>query len=296
MVCALVPAGLAANQNVTRESVNTYLGVQNTVPAIDSITLHDSDNGVLDLTPATTTTITCNGVVRDEDGFADITSVNATIYRSSSTKNAVDSYLVHYTDSICTTSGGSGKTLNFECTFDVWFHADPGTWYCDIKVKDTFSAVNSTTPDSEVLGVLMAIDVADGTIDYGAIPVGRNTDTHGNLEQNKVVENEGNVLFDLNLDGFAASSNDGKAMSCASGDIAVGYQHWSLASGTYGAAIPLPSGGDDVTAFNLAEASTASGTPAPTTDTVYFHMEVPSTPIVSGACTGIMQFTAIQNA
>ncbi|PIY60391.1 hypothetical protein COY95_02015 [Candidatus Woesearchaeota archaeon CG_4_10_14_0_8_um_filter_47_5] len=269
------------------------LAVGNTRPEVQSAILTDADGGAIDLVPKGTVPVQCTGSVRDQDGYTDITKVSARIYHSGSSDGDTNGYTDHYTNASCRIYGGSAKTISYECTFNVYFHANPGTWYCNVTVTDTALSSSSLTA-SQILGVLMAIDVADGAINYGNLALGENTTLAGNGQQSKIVYNTGNIILDMNLDGFAASSGDAKAMSCTSGTIDAGYQRWSLSSGSYAKASSLTNGGVDIIPFNLAEQNDDAAT-APTSKSLYFHMMVPQTPIVKGTCTGVMQFTAIPN-
>lgn len=297
-----------ASNNVTQKNVTTNVTIVNAAPVISEVTLKDADGAApMDLSPNTSVVINCTGRAYDKDGTADLTGsgglINATLFDSTSNPDAVANFSTHYKNSSCTITNPDSDATNvtFVCGFNVFFNANPDTWTCNATPVDTNAAVGVGLIDTETMGVLMAVDISD-SIDFGDLSIDSNT---GTTDTTSIVYNEGNIIFDINLQGFANSTNrtltiHNNSMNCDTNKINDSHLRYSLSTGqswsTGKAIIWSNTTGYDDTTFSLTENNTAEDQtvdPLPSYKNVYWGFGIPITPIVSGECSGFVQFTAI---
>jgi len=298
-----------ANNNVTQENVTTNVTITNSVPIISEVTLKDVEGtGTMDLSPNTSVVINCSGRAFDKDGASELTGsgayINATLFDSTSNPDTVANFSTHYKNGSCTITNPDSDATNvsFECRFNVFFVANPDTWTCNATPVDTNAAVGVGLIDTETMGVLTAVDISD-SIDFGDLSVDSDT---GTTDTTSIVYNEGNIIFDINLVGFANASNvtkvngDGpnNSMRCGTNKINDTHIRYSLSTGQSWSSqkIQVNVTGLDDSAFSLTENNTAEDQtvdPLPSYKNVYWGFGVPKTPIVKGECSGFVQFTAI---
>lgn len=257
----------------------------NTPPTASAVSI-DSGVATVILTENTTRTVSCAGTVSDPDGFADITSVQADLFR---TDRGIGSGLDdndHYQlsgDASCVPSAGSGNSETYTCDFSVQYFADatdagsPNSatnWTCTMTPTDT---VTSGTADSDTIEMssLTALSVS-ASIDYGNVDP--NTDT-GATNQTTIVTNTGNRDMDPQLSGTD--------MTDGGNSIAVGQQKYSATSFTYSSGGVALSG--TPTTLNLA---LPQRTTTVVTDTIHWGLGVLNgTP--AGTYTGINTVGAV---
>lgn len=259
----------------------------NTLPTASSVSI-DSGAGSITLTESTTKTVSCVGTVTDVDGFADIASVTADLYRTALGTSSSLSNDNHYRlsgDTECMPSSGSGSSETYTCDFLVQYYAqatDAGSafaaddWSCTLTPTDTVS-VGTNSSDVIEMASLAAISIISGDpIDYGTLDP--NTDT-GSTNQTIVVRNTGNQAIDPELSG--------SSMESGGDSIVVGQQEYAGNTFTYGAGVSLtvsPVG------LNLTLPAPAIAT-VPVEDTMYWGIAIPnSTPI--GSYTGTTTIAA----
>jgi len=217
-------------QNVT---VITQLNIGNTYPEVLNVTV-DYGATTITLIANSTKLVNCLGVVRDYNGQADIKSVSARFFDT--VNSSYDSYEdnnSHYYNNSCNitndfTSFNSYTddeyTLLANCTFNVWYYANPQTWKCTIVPNDT-SNLQDFNNDSITVGELLSIGVPD-TINYGTVNATKVSD-----ENITTVLNYGNVRINLSIRGYALSEGDNLSMNCTLGsikNISVGYEKYNL--------------------------------------------------------------------
>ena len=258
-------------------------------PVVDSVLLEDDDETIaneLDLNLGTTKLINCSGAVSDADGTSDIDIVSAVLYdNETSSPDAADDDNKHYTNSTCDTTVLDADTLNYDCLFNVQFHANPALWACNVTVNDTAGS-RGTKVDNSTITELMGIDVEDSNIDFGSLKVGEDT---GTVDQIKTITNNGNVDIDINLEVLGSIYNHNLSMNCTVGSINASYERWSLTAGTdYTLKDKSVSDGigTDISNFNLLKGASS-------TKDIFWGMKIPLTPIASGNCSGTVIFTAI---
>jgi len=273
--------------------VITYTaGSGNTLPVTSNVSI-DSGAVSITLTEATTANVVCTATVTDNDGYADIDSVEAKLYRTAVGAGAGDDNSNHYTvsgDANCVPSDGAGTTETYTCTIPVEFYADPtdagsayegDNWTCQITPTDS---VGDGTPDTDTIEMdtLTALDVTS-SIAYGALALGGDT---GTSDQTTTVTNTGNELIDIQLDGYGAGDGDGYAMTCTIGNIVIGNERYDTSASTaWSAKTQLTDSAVSLISFNLAKG-------AASTKAVYWGFGMPSTG-VGGSCTGTVNFTAV---
>lgn len=246
----------------------------------------DADAASVTLTENTTTTVSCVAEVTDSNGYADIDSVTANLFRTTygtSSAETNNSFYQLSGDTECVPSDGDLASETYTCDFDVYYYADATdagsdyeatNWTCEVIPYDGDGAGTSDS-DTIEMDSLVALNVTS-SIDYGT--TNPNTDT-GSTNQQTTVTNTGNRSLDVQLSGTDMASG---------GDtLDVGQQEYSATSFTYGAGTSLTS--SPVTLI-LSLLQPTSGT-APVTDLVYWGIGIPNgTP--SGTYSGTNTFTA----
>ena len=244
----------------------------NTLPTTSSVSI-DSGAAAVNLTEGTTKTVSCVGVVTDDDGFADIASVTADLYRTSLGSTSALSTDNHYRltgDANCVPSGGSGSSETYTCDFTVQYYAeatDAGSanaaddWTCSMIAADAVGT-GAVSADTIEMNSLLALAVTAGDpIDYGNVDP--NNDT-GSTNQTVTIQNTGNADMDPEISGVDMT-NDGNS-------IAVGQQEYDPAAFTYGAGTALSG---TPTATDLALSAPTNAT-EPVTDSVRWGIGVPN--------------------
>ena len=120
--------------------------------------------------------------------------------------------ILHYTNNTCTITQEGTYTDWINCSFNVWYYANPGTWNCTINVTDT---LYKSGYGSDIFNIssLLALGLPD-FIYYGLVNA---LDVSGENVSN--VTNYGNVKVNLSLSGYGFRLNDGNAMNCTIGAI-----------------------------------------------------------------------------
>jgi len=256
----------------------------NVLPVASGI-LINGGAGTIILTEGTTTPVTCTGTVTDNNGFADIQSVTADLYRTSlGTSSALD-INNHYRlsgNSQCIPSGGSGSSQTYTCGFNVWYHADPtdvgspnaaDTWTCMMTPVDTVATGTVATTTAEMAS-LYAISVTP-SISYGTLVPGANT---GAINSTTTVTNTGNIATNLALSGAD--------MTSGADTIAVGSQKYASTTFTY-----LTGGVALSTTPTTLVLGLAKKTVSTTTAPIYWGIGVPNGSRI-GSYSGSVTFTA----
>jgi len=272
------------NFDCTNCSVKTQW-TPNSLPVASSVSI-DSEAESVVLTENTTKNVVCAGTVTDADGYADITSVTAKLYRSGVGAGAEDDNDVHYTltgDANCVPSGGSGTTETYTCTFAVYYYADPTdagqyeaqNWVCQMTPSDDKGAGTPDTDDIE-MNSLSALD-SSGVYNFGSLlPEATSTGEH-----TSTVTNTGNIAIDAEISGGAMTCN-------VLGSIPVGNQKYDTSYCEYGACSYTLSGTPTQRELDLP--ITESGN-VPVTDLTYWQVSVPTGS--EGYCSGSTTFSPV---
>ena len=281
-------AGIGQN-NVT---VITNLTIGNVFPDMSNVSIENNASS-LALVPNASRVVTCVGLATDYNGWADVKYSFAVLYdNTSSSYNGADDNNLHYTNSSCTITQEGTYTDWINCTFNVWYYANPGVWTCTILVNDT---LRKPGYGSDVINVssLLALGLPD-VIYYGEVNA---TDVSGENLSN--ITNYGNVKINLSLSGYGFTLNDGNAMNCTSGaikNISIGLEKYNLTTANPGVM--------NYTQFNQTYLNLTSAPVVKTynlnfrqndtfneaTNTTYWRIYVPTG--VAGTCQGNIIFGA----
>lgn len=288
-------SAMAANQDIHQENLTTQLNLQDAPTITTAVLVEDTDTSVadqLDPTPGTTFEVNCTATVSDEDGEADINSAWAELYQQSVGDAASDDPQNHYTNSACTldTSVGGANDVGVVCTFNVEFYAVNDTWECNLSANDSVNQEVSGT-DTSVMNNLLALDVADGVLDFGTLAVGADT---GTSDVSKVITNNGNTDMGIKLNVWGSLQNDQHSMNCTTGYTEPGDLKVSNAASTaYASKTALASSADDGTTYGAFSLARQTSGVTGSTGNLYFGMGVSASGNPTDTCTGNLMFTAI---
>jgi len=202
----------------------------NSLPTFQNISVDDSFSvpvQEIDLTPAVTTEVLCEGVVTEYDGNSSLSNITAEFFDNTvSAYGANDDNNFHYSNSSCTMDLGYGNEneTSFSCGFQVQYYSNSGNWNCTVRATDNISAFNIAANTSNI-NTLLALGLPD-TIDYGTVNA-----SAASAQREANVTNYGNVIMNLSLSGYGSTVGDGNAMNCSGGsitNISVGNQKYNL--------------------------------------------------------------------
>ena len=229
-----VIAGIGGNTTVT-----TNLTIGNVWPEILEVFLNEEADIVL--SPATTTTVYCTGVLRDYNGEGDFNKTNATLFDTNvSTFDDTDDNNHHYTNSSCNITNSFGSYRGYtddvyhalaNCSFEVEYYANPEVWDCRIELADDSGWLDNSS-DTVNVSELLALGLPD-TINYGLVNA-----TFVSDENITNITNYGNTQINLTLEGYGVVQGDGLAMDCTIGNIGTidaDYQRYNLTASNPGA-------------------------------------------------------------
>jgi hypothetical protein len=280
---ASVNSGKAITQTNSHDSGNNLGWLFNVLSVASSVSI-DTGAPAVNLLEGSTKTVNCAATVSDGNGYSDITTVAAKLYRSGVASTSSDDNSNHYTLSGSTATYCSGSSLTGTCSFDfpVQYYADPTdagsaydaqNWICSVTSSDGVGAGSYASSTIE-MNTLKSIDVTSSTIDYGSLSPGQNTDTPATLS----VKNTGNLTTGFEVYGQDLSCNVNSSI------IPVTDQQYGLNSFSYGAGTPLLATPNDPGA-NISKPT--QSTPTPAQDT-YWHISVPAGS--KGVCSGVTSF------
>ncbi len=271
----------------------------NSPPVFNLILLDDgliNPAGEIDLTPATTTQVTCEGVIFDYDGEDDITSSSARVFDAGFSYSDPDDNNNHYSNSSCFLDAGFGGPLESyaTCSFDLEYYADSNIWNCTMLVNDHLNISNQGSNISMV-NPLLAIQLED-TVDFGQVNA-----LEVSEESIINVTNMGNVEINLSLSGYAVTPGDNLAMNCTEGltkNIPINYQRYNLTASNPGfmdlqmfeSSYRNLSSISTIRSFNLGHRSNDLAAFLDDTGKTYWRIYVPSG--VAGSCEGNIIFGA----
>jgi len=209
-------------------------------------------------------------------------------------------------------TGPTDDTQVFNCTFPLWFLADPtdngpaltvspfepDQWIAAVAGGDDDFATSSQVATDfpvEVTSV-NGIDLATAVIPYGALAPGDNS---GTLSTTTTIFNIGNTGLDQAVDGsamcpqFVSSSSDCSLNGTST--IFTSNQQFSSTSLAYGSpfAVSLPTTTIAIPAEVELDVLKTTSTSTPASGDTYWGIAVPSAITVAGSYTGLNTFFAI---
>lgn len=274
---------------------------------VASLVSIDSGADSVVLNTGTTKNVVCTATVTDDEGYEDIVSVEAKLYRTGVGVGASDDNNNHYTvsgDSQCVPSNGSGTTEDYTCTIAAYYYADPtdtgsiyedDNWTCQVTPSDVGGPGTADT-DTIEMDTLMGLSLSTDTISYGTMDLGTNT---GVNNQDVNIINEGNVRIDVQFDGYGTIDGDGKAMVCNPGSILIGNEKYDIDES--------PTADYDDLAFQLTDTAVerdwdilqrtndSSQEQGVDKKWIYWGLAIPAEE-VGGSCSGYVTFTAVNDA
>ncbi|MFH1506230.1 MAG: hypothetical protein ABIE94_04580, partial [archaeon] len=265
-------------QNVT---IPSNVTVNNSAPIVSNVVMSSPIN----LLAGTTKELNCTGQVSDDNGASDINTTTATLYHLSVAPGSPDSNETHYS-STCSCAQVDNLTNNCTCIFNMWYYADPGTWYCNITAVDIDEAQDSYIFPVTV-NALRAINITPTFLDYGDL-------VYGNISEDLNVSliNLGNTIIDVSAFAYGAAQNDGLAMSCEAGNISASYERYSHGSGTlYGSMTSVSGNSAAPSLINLNISKRADeDVMSDASEYVYWKLQIPAGAF--GLCNGTLTFIA----
>jgi hypothetical protein len=207
-------------------------------PQVSNVSLNNGEN--IYLIEGSTTSVFASATVYDLNGYQDITSISAKVFRSGVGEDCSENSNNCYNAISCATSSCAGYSCHVSCEFSVWFNADPTAsstpwetenWVGKIVARDSKNYTGSATNSAESVDVmpLLAISVP-GVLNYGELTPGSLTNP---LSTSTPVTNTGNCSLDLSLFGTN--------MVAGIYSISVDKQRYATSSIDYYSATPLSS-------------------------------------------------------
>ena len=205
------------------------------------------------------------------------------------------------TASTTSCTGPTDPTKVFNCTFPLWYLADPtdatafyatNTWVAAISGIDDNSATGTMTIGSSPVELISfpAIDLITAEIPYGALEPGDNT---GNLTATTTIRSVGNTGLNQNVDGEAMCTTFAVGNECqdsATSTIPDFKQEFATSSVAYGSGNDLSSSTPQLLALKVQK---TTSTTTPNTGVTYWGIEVPVSITLAGAYTGLNTFYAV---
>ena len=262
----------------------TY-SINNMAPSLSNLSLNSGNP--INLVVSTTTAVHLTFRLTDYNGYGDIASTSTKLYRTGVGVGAGDNANNHYTVTSCSLSNQSGASADYNCTFNLQFHADPtdvsntqyytDNWTGTATLTDggSLQATDSATPVE--LNSLLGITL-NANIDYGSMSPGGNT---GSTNQEIITSSVGNTGLDTLIQGTSMTDGNGNY-------IPVENQKYDLAGFTYSSGGTALSGLDEPLALHVTKTIT---TGSPGNKKIYWGIEIPSV-LSAGNYTGTNTVTA----
>lgn len=318
------------------QGTDSVLTVSNVAPTINGalIDLNGGSDITLSVEAGETTGFTLDFTVNDANSCEavgptpEITNYVASVYRSGVGTTSCDASGEYdpndcYTNTVATTTwnlscsatttgsgactGATDATVDWECTFPLWYVADPTDgvnastsvyfaedWRAAISAVDDDNATStfteSTITDIDVVGLLaFALDTL--AIPYGDLAPGDDT---GTLSATTTARATGNVGVDHDLSGLRMCPTGfapGACAASATSSIIETNQEYGTSSLAYGSGTDLTT--TDTTLDINIQKSTSTVTQA--SGVTYWGIGVPGTVTLAGIYTGQNTFTAVQS-
>lgn len=280
--------------NSQADTVQTNANIDDVQPTIDSIFVSSSANakadtwndGSIELNAGTTLSVHVNGTVADNNGYQDITNVEATFYLDDGVRDETCSADNNtcYKVANCTLSGGNLNAIDYNCQMDLQYYTsstmtggenEGDDWRVFVSVTDgDDGAVTDDTLTKDV-NTLLALNIPT-SIDFGTRAVGSKSLAADNREM--VIEVRGNDRSDVEIEG--------NPLVCSvRGSIPNGNIEFGLTDVDHSdvAMTDVPNVGAS-TGLSTNTPYATSGT-VPVQDTIYWNIEIPNGG-VEGECTG----------
>lgn len=257
-------------------------------PSVSQVTLNG--NADVTLTVGTTTLIQATATVSDANGYPDIATTTAIIYRTSLGSSCTPNNNNCYQTPACTLSSCFATSCVATCSANILYFAEPtdsGTpwagdsWSAAVKATDDENATSSFATSTTVSLLSLVGLQAASTISYGSLSAGQ---TMATLTIPTAIVSLGNVSLNITLYGANLTSG--------ANAVSVGNEHYATSSISYGSGTALLA--NPGVTVNLAIPKTTS-TANPASSTLYWGLSLPSLQ-PSGNYTGFNAFVGVRNA
>ncbi len=307
------------------QNTDSVLTVSNATPYVNSgdITLNGGGDMSLSVLAGQTTGFDLSFIVSDNNSCRtsvngdEIVDYNVSVYRtnnSTSTCDAIGEYDPNdcYTAAVATTTwnlsctasstsctGATDLTMVYDCTFPLWYVADPTDASTTPFFGTQWAAAAAGVDDDAAVGVLVAgsilqdvasllgIALDDPTIPYGALEPGDRTDP---LVASTTIRSVGNTGVDELLQGESMCGTYTSAVTCptsATSTIAERYQVFATSTVSYGTATSVGNTLSSTTQKELElDVLKPTSTTTQTSGVTYWGIEVPVTITLAGSYTG----------
>lgn len=264
------------------DDLTTSVTVQNDAPSVGTITC---DPSPFQPDAEASKIINCTATVGDINGYEDLMGIRGEFYNDS--LGAANNYTKHYNNATCafTNNGTTSTNSTVECTFNVYFHADPAYWTIYLNVSDSSGATANNTNTVQVQQRI-ALNVTETAISFGTVSLGTESS-----QVTTTIKNTGNVMLDLNIN---ESVNAGY-MPCDVGSLqtdaaSTGVRYNTTNSFDYDSASWKLTSGNDLRDLNWAKSSEAASS-TPPEYSLYWKLKLPSTGL-SGSCSTTTRISA----
>lgn len=272
------------------DDLTASVSVGTSAPTVGTITC--VDGSTLTLSAETTKLLNCSATISDLNGYADISSVRGVFHNSSAESGASDTR-DNYKNATCAfTNAGSGTTRDVQCTFSIWYHANPAAWTVYFNATDSGGLTGSNTT-TVTLNSLVALNVSETSISFGTVSLGG---TSSEITTN--IKNTGNVVIDLNINESLYSGY----MNCTdtgSDDIqtnaaSTGVRYNTTTGFSFAATSWNLTSTNPLADVNWVESSD-SGTPTAPSNPLYWLIKLPASGL-TGSCSTTVRISAAQSA
>lgn len=197
--------------------------------------------------------------------------------------------------------GGNDATMDWSCTYPLWFVADPTDGVSPFTAQNWLSAVAgidnngatgtlSVAVSGQELLSFSSLSLISPSIPYGQLEPGQNSPT---LNASTTIRSVGNTGLDQSLEGESMCGTFAIGNECpnsASSTIPENRQQYGTSSVAYGSGAALSS--STVTQLELNVPKSISTT-TPTSGVTYWGIGVPGTITLAGSYTGLNTFYAV---
>ena len=180
----------------TTGTTSLTVNISNTAPTITYVDVITAQNPTDDTTKA----ITFNFTATDVDGRGNINTSSAKSYfqRAGETTRSNTS-CVNF-------SAGTGNSVNFTCTINMWYYDQNGAWTINTTISDLSGASAENSSTTVTYNMLTAMKMAPTNLTWPAIGV-TSTNTGSDTDP-IVVNNTGNDIdLSLNVTGYDLRGN-----------------------------------------------------------------------------------------
>jgi hypothetical protein len=272
--------------NYKNVSVMTKVNVTQALPEITNVTCNGGS--ALTLTAGGTKQMLCVVKIMDFNGGNTIANVNATFHYYLNLSTDPDDNNTHYTNTTCIENSTDGLNATWNCTFEILYYANNGTWIANITVKDDYNMTAKSTKNATI-STLYALNVTD-TIDFGSMAVG-DTTLGDPIQAN--VTNLGNMNINVTVKGYAGDNETtgaNYAMFCQYRNITIANERYNTSSSTYDDMTSLTGATTTIRGFTVLQQTNDA---MQEINTTYWRLHVNATNNPFGMCNGTVVFGAI---